>query len=579
MKRFLITLLFVILMIVPFSTVSAINLDEAGPHVMAEFMPDTTAIFGTSRIGTDFIEELDGIILGIYDKLPDDLEINQPLTLSEALRQAFAEEGIDWGEFSSLLGNYVAFGMEPVGGFDSNEDPLITAVVEITDQAGAEELLLEIAADAPNMPERQMDGDTILYRDDENNIKLMLTPTHLIFSSDLNYQPDAVESPLSENANYLDTINLLNADSYNMLMYVSEPTMESLLRQGNMNDLQQMGVQPGDAGAVAIGLTILTGDTFTVDIAVQTRAPAPTSTVNLDFLNAMPGSTDAFIVATDLTNVYNSLVATIRAAAEENGEDDPTAQIPLVFNFTGLDLEEDVLSWTTGGYGIFLGADFMSIIEEAYQTGTVSELSFDAGIVIEATDVALARNAATELGEFLGNALATEDGVTITQETINDFPVTSILVETPLDPSAPPIVLEFVLTATNDFFFLGTRSAFDAILEGNTLASNSDFNESTQYFLDDTTSVWYTNSDGVVVSTLFPVAFFGVSTTSAIENIIMDFDADSSSDDDDTPVEDPFALFIDVLNAYDDILRSMTITTAVDDGGVVRIRATMSVNP
>ena len=579
MKRF--TLMLVLLMIMPFSTVFAINLDGEGPHILAKMMPASTEMFGATRIGEDFIAELDAITTAVYDKLPESFEI-EPYTLNSTMRTMLAEEGQDWDRWMEILGDHAAIGIEPVDGFNSGEDPIGTVIIEITDQTGAEELFLELTDDSSDVPERQVDGDNIVYISEREPLKLMFTPTHVILTNNIEYTPN-VDPPLSSSANFTGALNMLNADQYNTLGFISEAAVEAMLSEGDMEDLQMLGLNPADAGAIAVGFTILDGRTFTMDIAVQTASPVPESTVSVDFLNAMPSTTDAFVVASDLTNMYNSIVAAVRAAALANGEDDPTVQIPLMFNFTGLDLEEDVLSWTTGGYGVFMGADYMALIDEAMSTGTLSELNIDAGIVIEATDVALAQNAATEFGNFITLALANEEDVTVTQEDIDGVTVTSIVGQGQFDSSSPPIELEFVLTATEQFFFFGTRSALDTIMRGDTLANNADFGASTGYFLDNPTSVWYLSSEGVVSSTIVPLALLGPAIGNVFDNIVDELggttESAPSNNSGGSAMMDDMGMMVELMDVYNEILSSMTLTTSIDAGGVIRVRGTMSFNP
>jgi hypothetical protein len=578
MKRWMLIIFLVVLMVVPFTSVHAINLNNESPHILADFMPDSTAIFAGTRIGADFVAELDAIFAGLASKLPASLAA-ESYSLDNTFRNTLAKEGQDWDRMIGLVGNYAAVGIEPVGSFNSGEQPIMIAIAEITDQAGVEQFLLEIAKDSDKIPERQMDGDTILYIDETSPVKIMITPTHFILTNNMDYSPN-VEAPLSASADFTEGLNLLTADTYSTLVYVSEATTEAMLSQSNNQDLQKMGLNPTDAGAMTLGFTILAGNTFTMDVAVQGVTPMPTSTVSIDFLNALPASTDTFIVASDITNVYNSVVEGIQAAARANDEQDPTAQIPLMFNFTGLDLEEDVLSWTTGNYGVFMGADFISLFEGVMTTGSVSNLELDAGIVIEATDVALAQNAASELGDFMSMALASEKDVTITQDDTS----TSIIVELPMNPSMPPLELEFVLTTTDDFFFFGTRSALDKIMSGDTLAKNADFAKSTQYFLENPTSVWYTNSDGVVVSTAVPLVIMGPAIGNVFENIVAELNSDgsgssSSSNSGGLDLVNNPEVIMEILNVYDDIFSSMTLTSSIDAEGVIRMRGTLSLNP
>ena len=146
----------------------------------------------------------------------------------------------------------------------------------------------------------------------------------------------------------------------------------------------------------------------------------------------------------------------------------------------------------------------------------------------------------------------------------------------------PPIPLEFVLTATDEFFFFGTRSAFDTIMGGDTLAANADFGKSSQYFLDSATSVWYTNSDGFVISTIVPLALMGPAIDNVFDNIIEELGSEPPQDEPSSapmPLGPQTELIMEGLNAYDELLTGATISTSIDEGGIVRFRATMSVNP
>ncbi len=580
MKRILLVSFMVMMLVVPFTTVNAINLDMESPHILAEYMPDSVDIFVGTRIGEDFIAELDAISLALYDKLPEEFGI-ESYSLEDVLRISMAEEGVDWDAVAATFGNYAAMGVELVDGFSSNSTPNVYFVIEVDDQKGAEEFLLKAMENNSNMPEPEMDGDNIVYLDPDGEAVIIITPTHMIATNILRFDP-VVESPLSGSEEFTSTLGTLVADRYNILGFMSEESMEAFVEESNQSgELTAIGVNPADAGSTAFGFTILAGNTFTVDAATQTVGLDGVTPVNVDFLNAMPAGTDALVVATDLTGVYNNTIATLQSVAEISGEDDPTAQIPMLFGMTRLDLEEDVLSWTTGSYGIFFGADFAALLNEALSTGTISEINIDAGLVIEATDPALAQNAADKLGEFVASAIGQEDGITVT---IEDG-LTSIVLDIPIDPSSDPLQFELVLTTTDDAFFFGTRQSYDAVVSGATLGTDADFGKSTQYLLPDANSIMYTNSDGVVVSAAIPLAALGPVIGNIFDNIIADLGGDGSNSDgpgsSPSPMDalgDP-ALITQGLDTFDALLSNMTISTSIDADGIARFRATMTVNP
>lgn len=559
MKHIRLFVILAFLVVTPLQLVHAFNPDVDSPHVLAGSMPDSTEVFAATRIGSDYIAELDAILLAIYDKVPSSIDMER-LTFDEAFRMGFDEEGLDWDKFSELLGNYAAVGIEPVNDFEDGLEPYGTFVVEITDQKAVDNILVAMSAFEGKLPEGRIEDGVIIYDVEEEDAQILITENQLIVTNHPNY---AVNQPLTllSRTEYTSALGMLQEDRYNGLIYVSEATVEAGLLSRDFENLREMGVNPADAGAMVAGFTILDSRAFIIDGAVQTVALVPTSTVSTGYLNAMPATTDAFVAASDLTNVYNSVISAAQAMAEANGEDDPTAMIQLGFNFTGLDLEEDVLSWTTGGYGVFIGADVKALLNDVIANGEPTELNFDAGIVIEATDVEKAKNVAAELGEFFEQITANDDSVTVTQQSVNGVDFTSIVSEVPMGRS--PIVLEFVLAATDDFLFLGTRSAFDSIMSGDTLASNPDFMASVPYLLDNPTSVWYANSDATLLSSIL-----GNDSGPMRRNRL---DMEKIMSDPSTA-----SAFVD---AFGDILSNMTLTTSVDANSVVRFRGSMTLNP
>ena len=550
--------------IMPFSVIYAIDLNIESPHVMAETMPDSTEVFIASRIGSGWIEELDALLLSMYAKLPAGLDA-ELLTIDDAFRQGFEKEGLDWDLFLSMLGDYAAIGFEPINSFNDGTEPMATIVVEITDQSAVDIVVNLLTSGSEDKGVRSSEGDVIRYDNvGKDNATIYVTSSHLIITTNPNYSLNPT-SPLSSSTEFTNALSLLNEDQYNVLAYVSEETVKSDLSDDDAQGLQLLGISPDDASAIIAGFTFQNGTTFTSDVAMSANAPAPSSTVNINYLNAMPASTDAFIVATDLTNVYNNVIAML----EDSSRDNPATTIPLLFRLTGLDLEDDVLSWTTGGYGVFAGADVMDIIEEVVNTDTVSDLTIDAGIVIEATDIDLARKTAEELGNFLELASRDNEDVTVSQTELNGLPVTLIDFDVPAERGNPVFMLEFVLTTTDDFFFLGTRSAFDSIMSGNTLAGDADFANTVPQLLDNPTSVWYANSDGMLIPTVGGLN----SNDSDLRNFRRLFGHLFDQLGDDTEQ------ILSVLASFDDIFTSMTFSTAVDNAGVIRLRGTITVNP
>jgi|GEM_PF-1690118 len=578
MKRLLFIVFAVMMVVAPLSTVNAINLDQDSPHILAEVMPEGVDFFAGTRIGEDFIAELDAISLALYDKLPPMLGV-ESYELGAVLRQTFAEEGLDYDAIAAAYGDYAAIGLEINGSM--NDDPNVYFVMDIDDQQAAESEFIGMLPNPEQLPEPVKDGDNVIYSDPEDNIMAIFTPTHFILTNVLDYGVP-VDAPLSANADFTGALGMLPADVYNIVGYVSVNFVQTVIAESDSSgDMSMLGVDPADAGYASFGATIQSGDTFTLDFAYLSIASAPSSTVNVDVLNALPAGTDAFIMGADLTSVYNNSIEAIQTATAASGEDDPTAQIPMMFGMTGLNLEEDVLSWTTGTYGIFFGTDYPALLNDVSENGTLTDINLDFGIVIEATDPELAQNAADNLGEFMMAMGGNEEGVTITSED----GLTSIMLELPIDPMSAPMMLEIVLTATDDFLFLGTRQSYDAVVNGETLAGVEDFTQSTQYYLGDATSVWYANADGFLSTTVVPLALLGPAIGNIFDNIVAELNGSDPGEPADTnPLNmitsgGDMSPVIEILEAFDSMFAHSTISSSIDDAGVIRFRATMTVNP
>jgi hypothetical protein len=562
MKKLRFIILLGLFTVMPFSVIHAIDLNIESPHVVAETMPDSTEIFIATRIGSNWIAELDTVLMSMYDKLPESVDV-QPITIDNAFREGFAEQGLDWDLFLSLLGDYAAIGLEPINSFNDDEEPMATIVIEITEQAATDVILNLITGKAV----RSEEGDVIRYDNvGDDQATILITDTHIVATTNPNYSLNPT-APLSASSEFTNALNMLQEDQYDVLAYASEATVKDGLSDEDAQGLRLFGLNPETAGALAMGFTFQDGNTFTTDVAVESSATAPSSTVDISYLNAMPASTDAFIVATDLTNMYNNAISIMQETAKEDGKDEnPALWFELMFRWTGLDLEEDVLSWTTGGYGVFLGADVMDIITEMATTESISNPNIEAGFVIEATDIDLARNTSEELGQFFELISADNDEMTVSQTDFNGSPATLIYLDVAAKRGNPAFELELVLTTTDDFFFFGTRSAFDSIMSGNTLADNTDFAATVPQLLENPTSVWYTNSDGLLIPTVVGMnnnGGFGMMQR-AFGNMFGQIDDTSQA--------------LDVLDSFDNILTSMTLTTAVDNAGVIRLRGTVTVN-
>lgn len=556
MKRLLVTVIMMFTVLVPLSVSHAINLDLPNPHQLADYMLESTEVYLGSRMGAEYFDELDALALSVYEKLPESLDI-EPVTIDSYMRQEFEAQGYDWDAFVTLLGDYMAAGIEfPEDDF-LGDDPYFTFVAEITDRQATIDALLALVTPLdtvpPNIPERD---DFLVYEDVD--FVVYATETHFVFSTHPNYILD-LDTTLSDSSEYQNALTTLPADSYSGLMYVSASAMNEIATRENMATSRAIfALNPEDTGAVMIGITGLSNTVLAIDTAIQTASSPPDPLIMTDALNLLPQEADAFIVGDDLSNLYN----TVAGWAQASGEEDPTEQLANVFLLMGLDFEDDVLSWMTGNYAVFYSADTASVINQLETDLTISDLTLEFGLVIEATDADLARQLADKLGQFANVALMNDDSFAIERadETDATFPYTSITFEFPNDDFLELDTIEFVVTADDNLFYLGTAGAYDSLQSGTTLAGDADVTRALETSFSNPTSLWYVNSEGVTLPTL-------TTTTLFVQRPL-----------EDAELSTPQQVF-DLLRSIDTIVDNQTLSTSVDENGVVRIRATMTLHP
>lgn len=550
MNRLFVSTMMFIVLIVPLTVSHAIDLGADNPHNLADFMLDSTEVYIGSRMGADYFNELDTIALAVYGKLPDGLDFERK-TIADYMREQFDDMGYDWDSFQSLLGDYVAVGIESHDGtISQGDDPYMTLVAEITDRKAFLDALITMTTPLDALPPNFADGtDDLVYQD--LDVIIYATDTHFIFSNNPAYE-FPVATPLSSISDFQNALAMLPAVTYSGLAYVSADANLEEFGRGQMRDA---GILETDA--IAIGITALEDNVLAFDFAVQTNSPLPASIDTSDVLSLLPEGTDAFIVATDLTQAYNTLISLAQTLSTE--DDDPTERLPMFFGMTGLDLEDDVLSWTTGDYAVFMSADVENIVNQIEADEKISDLLLEFGVVIEATDPALARQTADKLGDFFDVMLGNDEMFTIEQvdDASPDFPKTTLTLDLPNDDLLDVDSVEFVITANDDVLYMGTGGAFDTLNSGATLSNDADVNGAMSYLLDNPTSVWYLNGEGVTIPVLSGVGVrISPNGTFATPETIFEF-----------------------VRSIDDIINAETISTSVDDNGVVRLRATVTLHP
>lgn len=567
MKRFTSIVLLIVFSILSISTVSAINLEDVGPHAMARYIPREARAFVGVNIGESLFERIDHVIANVVSKLPAEMEI-PPTTLDDLLTDAMGNSDVQWEDLRAVLGDYVGAGVTSVDAFDNVQGEFAWVLVEITDQNGVEDLLQTVGGD--QLSNRTVEGDTIVYKmsSNDDNVRLMITPTMMIITNDPDYTTNLDGSLASKNE-FKATVSNLTFDHYDLLVYASADLMSQAFRSGDLEPLDAMGMSLDDFGGMAFGVSIVNDTTLAMDFAIETGTPMSVPPVSNDFLRMFPESTDVMLAATDFTNLFNNIIS-INEALDGNSRNNPLRDIEIGLRVAGLDLQDDILNWTTGNYGMFFGADLVSIMQSMMLGGAPEQLDIDAGILVEATDPEAARNVVVNLTETMDLLLKEEQDVVVTV----DGDITYITAEVPMGEDTT--TLDLVLTSNDDYFFFGTESAYEKMLAGQTMANDADFANATQYFLDNPSGVFYGGSDSVAMVASVPLLFMNTINQSAFSAVgggvseVVDGSMDMMMDG-----PDSMGAF---LSAIESIFSSVSVTTSVDDAGVMKFRFVLALN-
>lgn len=608
--------------------VSAIESPDTGVPAMARFYPAHTLFFATASIDAGHLDILDSLTQTVMTGLSDFgiPALNLRLTLSFALGLS-VDDMVDW------LGDHAAVGvvvLSPEGQVDPNS---VYMVVELENRAKVEAFLIDKGIAAPQG--ERTSSYTLLQSPDspmtielyENYMVIAMTPRGNLMQTR--------ETRLTSNPNYQQLMTSLPASSYNILVYAD---FAAILEATNFEDGQSFPTPiMVDSTQLAVGLTVLNGDTLAIDSA---QLPGPDGGLvrraipNPEFMRYIPGDAMAVVHASDFTTFYNTSVTAIRAISDYNYQTalqfqqamgdltspgatatplppppDPVDQVEAALQQVGIDLHADLLSWTTGDYALFARVDAFPIVRDVLTYQINLDGRYDFGVVIEATDSTQAsafKDKMVALTEQMVAATATTN-VTIGAETMGTTDVTTVKIDVEVpDPfhiavpgqSAPPptltIPVELVLGANEDIFFLMTRDAAEQVLNGGaTLVDDETYLAAREVMLPNTTSMWYTDGEGTLLATganpIVILTLLGPAIGNVFENILEQFDTvpgqptlTPSLTPSPTPTPTPDMDAIDAqlapLRYAIDTLKYGTISATVNDDGVALLRFTITLS-
>ncbi len=500
-------------------------------NALAQYFPAETPILISIRTDDAFIDTLDSVIERVRAAVPDAAGGE---TLTGALDE-LTEELFPGGTFEEdlqpLLGETASLGVSSTEGMmgrggGNNDAPTIVAL-SIQDSAAVIAAITEAAGD--NIVQTEGDGFTVLTPadDDDEAAVIVRDDVMLLYvntdTADAIAAGGVVESNLGATPDFASALALLPEPTYNVTVYIDLLPLVNAAMESDPEAAEAMGAISGiyDAiGKQVWGFTILGGDSPTIDIASQITDMSvfdsmglmmgSTTPVDLAFATRIPADTPLAVIGTNLQGSLSSSASSLQFVMQANqmadSDFDPKEfeqsikEVDQAFTqLTGLDFEEDVLSWMTGEYALFLGLNPQ--FDTSSQFGIFQAFPVDFGFVIEAGDAAQAQATVAGLTQAIETSVAqmssgdVEAEIAITNEEIGGADVTVVTITA----ENAPWPVELLMGANSEVFALGTRSAVRAILapDGG-LPSNSEFTRTSAYILPDAVSVGWLNTAGLL---------------------------------------------------------------------------------
>jgi hypothetical protein len=428
-------------------------------------------------------------------------------------------------------------------------------VVPLVDRAAAER---DILGASPEMEQLSSTGRFDAYY-------IPLTDRYFLFASDLliitnGLAPAEVEilsleeyPRLSGVSEYVEAVRALPEESYNIGMYLDARRL--IETEAALNSAASSGqAKAALDGALAIGATVLDGETLTLDAALVPAEPAMQPlALNPEFARFIPGGMGASIHGADLAALINNLLD----AARTDPGTDPRAVLNGVFQMMGLEFSS-LFSWTKGDYALYARADLRVALPGFFANPPdLRDLpdAFDFGVVIEAVNPDEAQAFADSLAELMRSTAETADNLRVREETINGVAVTVASIDTALD-SGGAMTFEFGVGVSNEVFAFGTLDAVRAIFDGGPgLPLQIAYIDSARYWLPDATTRWVFDG-GTIVNAGAMAYLFSLNN---FPSEVM-----------------PGLVFQTVIDRLTRFVRHATISTAVNDDGTTLLRATIT---
>ena len=545
-------------------TLTPLTAQESQPDVfaLAALAPATDDVYVSIRIDDAYIATLNNLAALVGSALKD---IGAPIEALPRLQDLIALQ-IDPNATPeqadavlALMGDTLAIS----GNITSAEAETYTVYLPISDQQA---VLDAINATGAGLRGVGTAGRFMIYEAGDNSDTQLLLADDLLMvtTGDANLLGGGDYAKLSDLPNFASAVADLPADGYNLTAYVNAA---ALAKNADMDATFN--------GDILIAGTILGDKTLTLDaIAIPATPAAPSQPIDPAFLRYVPANSTAVIHATDLSNVINNIIT----LAEAQGNASARAEIDQALSSLDLKLD-NFLAWTKGDYALFARTD-MSVLMQAAANQNFEAIAtaVDFGVVIQASDTALAKQFSDKIAGLLAGVLASQPGVVISTKDINGTTVTRIEISAPMG-NGQTLNVALGMGANANVFVFGTFRAVESILTDTSgLSANPLYAEGMAYLLPNATSAWYT--DGATLSTagVALLGTMGMAVGSASSSIQQEFNfgRQTAARAQTIQSEDDLVMLMRAIERFTTLVRFTTASTAVSDSGSYVLRATLT---
>ena len=524
MKKMLLVVMLVALPIMAIGVSAQPSIGEL-TALASVFPANETMIFAAVRTDDGFIDQLDRTFAPLYP-LADDLPSG--FTFRSALDEA-VQDTVPGGTFDSVvrpvLGDVVAVAtfVDPrnyadPSNFDvddATEDMEAIVAVEITSKAAVQQALADIAQrENVELQSDERSGYTV-YEIPFGPV-IAVNDTIMIVGEEYIVEEMGVIggdfASLDTSTNFSNTMNALQTDSYNAVVYLNQPAylkaFETVAESGaEFSRAEALEGLPlmRNIGSIGVGVTILNDVTLVADAVVaggSINLPG-IGAINPSFAGRIPSSTPFLFHSTNFKGAFDSLVATLDPIAEADGEDLDAAIAEIngeLQKNMNMNLD-DAIGWMTGDYALLMGVSD-SAREATSIFSLIGSNPIDVGMIVDASSnpaaaINVVNSIETALNGAIGQALKEADNADVDFDLSRENDVLTLSIR---DLSGDlPFPLELKLGVMDNIFFFGTPGTMASTLNGDGgLNNTTNFQAASSVFLPDSSTVYYIDFDNLV---------------------------------------------------------------------------------